>query len=74
MNAKGSGNIIVALPIGGRVKLDPWSDQLEMLKSKTAAAPAEREKLPFEITPFMLYLTRGAANAPSPAEVATPAK
>jgi hypothetical protein len=73
-NAKGPGNIIVALPIGGRVKLDPWSDQLEMLRSKPAAAPAEREKLPFEITPFMLYLTRGAANAPSPAEVATPAK
>jgi hypothetical protein len=74
VNAKSPGNIIVALPIGGRVKLDPWSDQLEMLKSKPEAAPAEREKLPFEITPFMLYLTRGAANSPSSVKVAAPAK
>jgi len=49
---------IVALPLGGRVKMDPWSDQLEMLKSKPTGVVAEREKMPFEITPFMLYLTR----------------
>jgi hypothetical protein len=67
---KSSGNAIVALPIGGRVKLDPWSDQLEMLKSKPVGALAEREKLPFEITPFMLYLTRSTATA----ELAAPAK
>jgi hypothetical protein len=49
---------IVALPLGGRVKMDPWSDQLEMLKSKPTGTVAEREKMPFEVTPFMLYLTR----------------
>jgi hypothetical protein len=49
---------IVALPLGGRIKMDPWSDKLEMLKSKPAGAVAEREKMPFEVTPFMLYLTR----------------
>jgi peptidase M48-like protein len=48
---------IVALPLGGRVKMDPWSDKLEMLKSKPLGILAEREKMPFEITPFMLYLT-----------------
>jgi hypothetical protein len=48
---------IVALPLGGRVKMDPWSDKLEMLKSKPVGILAEREKMPFEITPFMLYLT-----------------
>ena len=49
---------VVALPLGGRVKMDPWSDKLEMLKSKPVGTVAEREKMPFEVTPFMLYLTR----------------
>ena len=38
--------------------MDPWSDKLEMLKAKQAGSVAEREKMPFEVTPFMLYLTR----------------
>jgi Zn-dependent protease with chaperone function len=50
--------VIVALPLGGRIKMDPWSDKLEMLKTKPVGAVAEREKMPFEVTPFMLYLTR----------------
>src|SRR5450755_4407350 len=32
--AKQYPNLIVALPIGGRVKLDPWVDRLDLLKSK----------------------------------------
>jgi hypothetical protein len=56
---------IVALPLGGRIKMDPWSDKLEMLKSKPIGAMAEQEKMPFEVTPFMLYLTRAVtANTP----------
>jgi hypothetical protein len=49
---------VVALPLGGRVKMDPWSDKLEMMKTKIVGQVAEREKMPFEVTPFMLYLTR----------------
>ncbi len=49
---------VTALPIGGRVKLDPWNDRLELLKSKPIGNVAEREKMPFEVTPFMPYLTR----------------
>ncbi len=49
---------VAALPLGGRIKLDPWSDRVEMIKSKPVAAVAEREKMPFELTPFMPYLTR----------------
>jgi hypothetical protein len=49
---------IVALPLGGRIKIDPWGDKLEMLKTKPVGTVAEREKMPFEVTPFMLYLTR----------------
>ena len=70
---------IVALPLGGRIKMDPWNDKLEMLKAKPVGAVAEREKMPFEVTPFMLYLTRennsntsvvpGAVSADSKAAV-----
>jgi hypothetical protein len=56
--AKAAQSPVVALPLGGRVKMDPWSDKLEMLKSKPVGTVAEREKMPFEVTPFMLYLTR----------------
>ena len=57
---------IAALPIGGRVKLDPWFDRLDLLKSKPVGAMAEREKMPFEITPFMPYLTRFGTDATKP--------
>jgi hypothetical protein len=57
---------ITALPIGGRVKLDPWNDHLELLKSKPVGNVAEREKMPFEVTPFMPYLTRFGSEAAKP--------
>lgn len=53
-----SANTIVALPLGGRIKVNPWNDQLKMLKSPPAGTVAEAEKMPFQIAPFMLYLTR----------------
>jgi hypothetical protein len=49
---------IAALPIGARLKLDPWTDKVEMLKSKPVALLSAREKMPFEVTPFMPFLTR----------------
>ncbi len=57
---------IAALPIGGRVKLDPWADKLELLKSKPVGNIAEREKMPFEVTPFMPYLTRFGSETGKP--------
>jgi Peptidase family M48 len=57
---------IAALPIGGRVKMDPWNDKLEMIKSKPVGIVAEREKMPFEVTPFMPYLTRYGADTAKP--------
>jgi hypothetical protein len=55
---------IAALPLGGRIKLDPWNDQVELAKAKPAALTSAREKMPFEITPFFPYLSRisGGAN------------
>ena len=49
---------IAALPIGARLKLDPWTDKVEMLKAKPVALLSAREKMPFEVTPFMPFLTR----------------
>jgi hypothetical protein len=65
---------IAALPIGGRVKIDPWNDKLELIKSKPVGTVAEREKMPFEVTPFMPYLTRYSSEAAKPvaASTATP--
>ena len=60
---KQSANVVVALPLGGRVKVEPWSDQLHLLKSKSVGTVAEYEKMPFEVTPFVLYLTRQADNS-----------
>ncbi len=54
---------IAALPLGGRVKLDPWSDRIEMVKSKPVGTVSEREKMPFEVTPFMPYLTRLSSSS-----------
>jgi hypothetical protein len=49
---------IVALPLGGRVKLDPWDDTLDLLQTKPVGNITERENMPFEVAPFALYLTR----------------
>jgi hypothetical protein len=56
--AKPAANMVTALPVGGRIKVEPWSDQLQLLKSKPVGAVAEYENMPFEIAPIVLYLTR----------------
>jgi hypothetical protein len=38
--------------------MDPWNDEMTMLKSKSLNIVAEREKMPFEVTPFVIYLSR----------------
>src|SRR3989454_589548 len=60
---KPSGNVIAALPLGGRIKVEPWNNQLQMLKSKPASGLAKDEKMAFEVTPFFLYLTRQGSNS-----------
>jgi Peptidase family M48 len=63
---------IAALPLGGRVKVDPWNDQLELIKTKPVAITAAADKMPFEVTPFYPFLTRFGTPAASQ-EKATPA-
>jgi len=56
---------ISALPIGSRIVVDPWSDQIEILKSKPVRLVSKAEKVPFEVTPFYPYLKRlGAPEKP----------
>jgi hypothetical protein len=69
--AKKNTQSIAALPIGGRVKLDVWNDRLELIKSKPIGTVAEREKMPFEVTPFMPYLTRYGTDASKPANASS---
>lgn len=47
-----------ALPLGGRVKLDPWNARIELMKSAAVPLLSAREKMPFQVTPLMPYLAR----------------
>ena len=55
-------NQIAALPLGSRIIVDPWSDRLRLLKAQTPALASAKEKMPFQVTPFMVYLTREDEN------------
>ena len=55
---------IAALPLGGRVKLNPWDDKVEIVKAQPVAITSARDKMPFEVTPFYPRLSRyNAANS-----------
>ncbi len=66
---------VAALPLGGRVKVDPWTNQLELIKTKPVALNSPKEKMPFEVTPFFPFLARFGTPAPSsaPSAQAAPA-
>ena len=55
---------VAALPLGGRVKIEPWNNQLELIKTKPVAITTAAEKMPFEVTPFFPFLTRLGSPAP----------
>ena len=67
---------VAALPLGGRIRLDAWSDQLALQNSKPVHLLSASEKMPFQVTPMFPYLTRqeqggavgqpGASLAPLP--------
>ena len=59
---------IAALPLGARIKVDPWSDGAEMAKAKPVALLSAREKMFFEVTPVYPHLMR--VNAKQPTEKA----
>jgi len=67
---------ISALPVGARIKLDPWNDHVELVKAKPIPLLSAREKMPFEVTPFMPFLMRyqragtGVSADPTKADLA----
>jgi len=64
---------IAALPLGGRVKLNPWDDKVEIVKAQPVAITSARDKMPFEVTPFFPRLSRyGPASAPASTTAAVP--
>jgi hypothetical protein len=69
---------IAALPLGGRVKLNPWDDKVEIVKAQPVAITSARDKMPFEVTPFFPRLIRyvaapDVAPADATAAATTPA-
>jgi hypothetical protein len=62
---------IAALPLGGRIHLDAWSDKIELNKANRIPLVSPREKMPFEVTPIFPYVTR--LVAPDQAKVAAAA-
>jgi hypothetical protein len=62
---------IAALPLGGRIKMDPWTDRIEISKAKSVPLLTARDKMPFEITPIFPYLTRMTTPAPATASKST---
>jgi Peptidase family M48 len=49
---------IAALPLGARIKVDSWDDNIRLIKSKPVNLVSARDKMPFEVTPLIPYLTR----------------
>jgi hypothetical protein len=47
-----------ALPIGLRVVLNPWNDEVQLMKDRASVLSSSSEKIPFEAISFMPYLTR----------------
>jgi hypothetical protein len=54
---------IAALPMGSRVKLNPWNNRVELIKTQPVPITSAREKMPFEVTPFFPRLQRMNAGA-----------
>ena len=51
---------IAALPLGSRVKLDPWSNRISLLPVRPVEIRTAEDKLPFKVTPFLINLQRAA--------------
>jgi Peptidase family M48 len=62
---------LAALPLGGRVKLDPWEDRVQMIKAAPMAITNVRDKMPFEVTPFFPRLSRLGSTAENGAATST---
>ena len=53
---------VAALPLGSRIKLDPWDDHVELNKSKPDRLQSSRDKMAFQVTPMIPHLARYREN------------
>lgn len=65
---------IAALPLGGRLFVDPWDGSLTLQTPEALSLLSAREKMPLQVTPFFPYLqrvptadTKASANNSKPA-------
>lgn len=58
-----------ALPLGARIKVDPWTGEIKMLRARTVPLLSAREKMQFEVAPIYINLVRQKP----PTEPAAPA-
>jgi hypothetical protein len=52
---------IAALPLGGRVKLNPWTNTVALVKTAPLPIMSAADKMPFEVTPFLPHIQRAGA-------------
>jgi len=56
-----------ALWIGSRVLLNPWTDEVQLMKDKPAPLFSSSERVAFEVSSFMPFLTRYGSSSPASA-------
>ncbi len=47
---------VAALPLGSRIELEPWGNQIQMLKAQPVTLQSASEKMPLEVAPVLLNL------------------
>jgi hypothetical protein len=66
---------IAALPLGSRIRVDPWTNRITLMPAKPVALLSPRDKLPFEITPFVIPLSRAETRVETdPVRLSAPAQ
>jgi hypothetical protein len=64
--ASAKGPQPAALPIGSRIQLDPWTGQVDIMKTKPASLVTGSELQPFRLSPYAPHLVRIPAAATAP--------
>lgn len=59
---KRNADQIAALPLGGRIHVNIWNDQVELEKAARVQLLSASEKMPFEVTPVYPYVSRYATE------------
>jgi hypothetical protein len=62
---------VAALPLGSHLKIDAWDDRVFQLKARPLPLLNAQDKMPFELTPVLLRLTRYNESVPGSAQAAS---